>query len=74
MAVPAEPTGDLPEAAVRRFAEGAFTSGLTVPDFAACLQLGLEPVGFVQGFCVMQWQFYGMGAGLGSDPMIARCD
>ena len=52
---------DLPEAAVRRFAEGAFTSGLTVPDFAACLQMGLEPVGFVQGFCVMQWQWYGMG-------------
>jgi len=51
--------GDLPEAAVRRFAEGAFTSGLTVPDFAACLQMGLEPVGFTQGFCVMQWQFYG---------------
>ena len=52
---------DLPEAAARRFAEGAFTSGLTVPDFAACLQMGLEPVGFVQGFCVMQWQWYGMG-------------
>jgi hypothetical protein len=64
--VPAEQVpADLPEAAVRRFAEGAFTSGLTVPDFAACLQLGLEPVGFVQGFCVMQWQFYGMGGGLG---------
>jgi hypothetical protein len=56
---------DLPEAAVRRFAEGAFTSGLTVPDFAACLQMGLEPVGFVQGFCVMQWQFYRAGAGMG---------
>jgi hypothetical protein len=44
--------GDLPEAAGRRFADGAFTSGLTVPDFAACLQMGLEPVGFVQGFGV----------------------
>ena len=62
MAVPAEPPGDLPEAAVRRFAEGAFTSGLTVPDFAACLQMGLEPVGFAQGYCVMQWQWYGMSA------------
>ncbi len=61
----AEVPADLPEAAVRRFAGGAFTSGLTVPDFAACLQLGLEPVGFVQGFCVMQWQFYGMGGGMG---------
>ena len=58
--------GDLPEAATRRFAEGAFTSGLTVPDFAACLQMGLEPVGFVQGFCVMQWQWYGMGSPYGT--------
>jgi hypothetical protein len=57
---------DLPEAAGRRFADGAFTSGLTVPDFAACLQMGLEPVGFVQGFCVMQWQWYGMGSPYGS--------
>jgi len=59
MTLSAEEPGDLPEAAVRRFAEGAFTSGLTVPDFAACLQMGLEPVGFTQGYCVMQWQFYG---------------
>ena len=68
MTVPAEPPGDLPEAAVRRFADGAFTSGLTVPDFAACLQMGLEPVGFTQGYCVMQWQWYGMspiGGGFG---------
>jgi len=68
MTVPAEPAGDLPEAAVRRFADGAFTSGLTVPDFAACLQMGLEPVGFTQGYCVMQWQWYGMpqmGGGFG---------
>jgi hypothetical protein len=60
MSAPAEVPGELPEAAVRRMAEGAFTSGLTVPDFAACLQMGLEPVGFTQGYCVMQWQFYGM--------------
>ena len=68
MTVPAELPGDLPEAAVRRFAGGAFTSGLTVPDFAACLQMGLEPVGFTQGYCVMQWQWYGMspiGGGFG---------
>jgi hypothetical protein len=56
---------DLPEAAGRRFSEAAFTSGLTVPDFAACLQMGLEPVGFVQGYCVMQWQWYGMNVGFG---------
>ena len=60
MTQPAEESGALPEAAVRRMADGAFTSGLTVPDFAACLQMGLEPVGFAQGYCVMQWQFYGM--------------
>jgi hypothetical protein len=68
MTVPAEEPGQLPEAAVRRLAEGAFTSGLTVPDFAACLQMGLEPVGFVQGYCVMQWQWHGglpMGGGFG---------
>ena len=57
---------DLPEAATRRFAEGAFTSGLTVPDFAACLQMGLHPVGYVQGFCVMQWQWYGTAARYGN--------
>ncbi len=50
---------DLPEAAVQRLGSGAFSSGLTVPDFAACLDLGLEPVALVQGFCVMQWGWYG---------------
>ena len=58
----ADPAPDLPEAANRRFASGAFTSGLTVPDFAACLQMGLEPVGYVQGFCVMQWGWYGINS------------
>ena len=57
--------GDLPEAASRRFGQGAFTSGLSVPDFAACLQMGLEPVGFVQGYCVMQWQWYGVNSPYG---------
>ena len=57
--------GGLPEAATRRMGEGAFTSGLTVPDFAACLQMGLQPVGFVQGSCVMQWRWYGMVSGYG---------
>ena len=60
MAVPAEPPGEIPEEAGRLGGGRAFTSGLTVPDFAACLQMGLEPVGFVQGCCVMQWQWYGM--------------
>ena len=54
---------EIPEAAVRRLESTAFSSGLTVPDFAACLDLGLEPVGLVQGFCVMQWGWYGAGSG-----------
>ncbi len=54
---------DLPEAAVRRLESSSFSSGLTVPDFAACLDLGLQPVGLVQGFCVMRWGWYGAGSG-----------
>ncbi|HVA07009.1 MAG TPA: hypothetical protein VNG12_09750 [Acidimicrobiales bacterium] len=63
---------DLPEAAVRRFDSPAFSSGLTVPDFAACLQLGLQPVGLVQGFCVMQWGWYGAGSSFmrGVNPFV----
>jgi Putative heavy-metal-binding len=54
--------GDLPEAALRRLESSTFSSGLTVPDFAACLDLGLQPVALVQGFCVMQWGWYGAGS------------
>ncbi len=50
---------DLPEAAKRRLSQGAFTSGLSVSDFAACLEMGLEPLGLVQGFCAMQWTTFG---------------
>ncbi|MGH8994749.1 MAG: hypothetical protein ACRDYB_01700 [Acidimicrobiales bacterium] len=57
---------DLPEAAPRRLESGSFSSGLTVPDFAACLQMGLRPVGLVQGFCAMQWGWSSMGYGLGT--------
>ncbi len=55
-------TPDLPEAAPRRLESGSFSSGLTVPDFAACLQMGLRPVGLVQGFCAMQWGWYAAGS------------
>jgi uncharacterized protein YbjQ (UPF0145 family) len=55
------PPNDLPEAAQRRLTKGAFSSGLSVSDFAACLEMGLEPVGLVQGFCAMQWNTYSMG-------------
>lgn len=54
-------SSDVPEAAQRRLSEGAFSSGLSVNDFAACLEMGLEPVGLVQGFCAMQWGAYGVG-------------
>lgn len=46
---------DLPEAAARRLASSAWSSGLSVTDFAACQHMGLRPVGLVQGFCVMGW-------------------
>ncbi len=39
-----------------------FSSALSVPGFAACLDMGLRPVGLVQGFCVMQWAWYGSGS------------
>src|ERR1700677_4666287 len=60
---PGGPQGDLPEAAVRRLEATSFSSGLSVPDFAACLDLGLQPVALVQGFCVMQWGWYGPNSG-----------
>ncbi len=50
--------GDVPSEAAGRLGRAAFSSGLTVPDFAACLHMGLRPVGLVQGFCVMRWAWY----------------
>lgn len=55
---------DLPEAASRRLTGGAWSSGLSVSDFAAGLEMGLEPLGFVQGYAVLQWSTY-MGAPMG---------
>jgi len=52
----------LPEAAERRLQSDAFSSHLTIPDFGACLNMGLRPVGLVQGFCTMQWAWYGAGS------------
>jgi uncharacterized protein YbjQ (UPF0145 family) len=59
---------DLPEAAERRLGHGAFSSGLSVADFAACLEMDLEPVGLVQGFCAMQWSSYAGGLRRGMTP------
>lgn len=53
---------DLPQEAGQRLRRPAFSSGLTVPDFAACLHMGLRPVGLVQGYCVMRWSWYGAGS------------
>ncbi len=53
---------ELPEAAERRLRSGAFSSGLSAAEFAACLSMGLRPVGLVQGFCVMRWTWYGSGS------------
>jgi uncharacterized protein YbjQ (UPF0145 family) len=53
----AGPDGDLPEAAGRRFQHSTYTSGLSVQEFAACAHMGMRPVGLVQGFCVMSWNF-----------------
>ncbi len=77
---------DLPEAARGRLHGGAFTSGLSVADLAACHTMGLEPVGLVQGFCAMQWGYgpartgfgsaggmgMGMGFASGFTPNVAR--
>ena len=49
------PALDLPEAAGRRLAAKSFSSALSVADFAACLHMGMRPVGLVQGFCAMGW-------------------
>jgi len=54
---------ELPEAAGRRLSGGAWTSGLSVADFASCVDMGMEPVGYVQGYAVMQWSWF-MSAGV----------
>ena len=63
------PPGELPEAASRRLSSTAWSSGLSVADFAACLDMGMEPVGYVQGYAVMQWSWYmatrAFGPGMG---------
>lgn len=58
---------DLPEAAGRRLRAAGFSSALSIPDFAACLHMGLRPVGLVQGFCAMSWHpdWYLPGVGTG---------
>jgi hypothetical protein len=57
---------DIPPEAASRLGKKAFTSGLSIPDFAACLRMGLRPVGLVQGYCVMGWSWYATGSPYGS--------
>ncbi len=54
--------GDVPPEAAGRLSSSAWSSGLSVNDFAACAQMGIRPVALVQGFCVMGWSWYGMGS------------
>ncbi|HUX05564.1 MAG TPA: heavy metal-binding domain-containing protein [Acidimicrobiales bacterium] len=49
-----------------------FSSGLSVSDFAACLTMGLEPVGLVQGFCAMQSSNYAVGLQRNLSPFTAQ--
>ncbi len=49
-----------------------FSSGLSVADFAACLAMGLEPVGLVQGFCAMQSGGFAMGLTQMGQPMTGQ--
>lgn len=53
---------DIPSEGATRLERGTFTSGLSVPDFAACLHMGMRPVGLVQGYCVMKWAWYMTGS------------
>ena len=52
-------TPTIPEVASRRLGQGPWSSGLSVADFAACVQHGIRPVALVQGFSVMRWTMYG---------------
>jgi uncharacterized protein YbjQ (UPF0145 family) len=46
---------DKPETGVRR---AAWSSALSINDFAACIEAGVEPIGFVQGCSVVSWTLY----------------
>ncbi|HEX4106893.1 MAG TPA: heavy metal-binding domain-containing protein [Solirubrobacteraceae bacterium] len=51
---PHEPAEPLPEAAEQRLSSSAFTSGLSVTEWALATQLGMRPVGQVLGTSVFQ--------------------
>ncbi len=49
----------MPDAAAQRLGQGTWSTGLSIVDFASCLAMGMEPLGVVQGYAVMQWGWYG---------------
>ncbi len=51
---PGTPQDLVPTISESRLESKTFSSDLTISQYGACLELGLEPVGFVQGFCAMQ--------------------
>lgn len=50
---------DLPGEAAPRLRTGSFSSTLSTADLSSTLAAGLEPVGLVQGTCVMRWSWFG---------------
>jgi hypothetical protein len=48
---------------------GAWSSGLSTNDFAACLEAGLEPLAFVQGCTVVSWSFGGLASAMQGNPL-----
>jgi len=49
----------LPAAAGSRLGGASFGSALSSADYSATLAAGLEPLGIVQGTCVLRWAWYG---------------
>jgi hypothetical protein len=60
----------LPGDASTRRSPTSFSSRLTAPDYSSTLSAGLEPVGIVQGVCVMRWAWYGPRSPYGGDSPI----
>jgi hypothetical protein len=44
---------EFPATAINRLGRDAFSSTLTIQDFALCDSMGLEPLDLVEGYCVM---------------------
>ena len=73
-APPGPAAGDLPEAPSRRLQRAPSPRASPCPTSPPACRWACEPVGFVQGFCVMQWGWYGPGSGYmrGMSPYPSR--